>query len=98
MGLGVQVGFVRRDALARLDHLLRAKPDPLDTHPTLAERLRALHVGHLGGLPVDVDGPSAAQHYFERLLPTVSLVFDRMWWSESAREWRRTHRGAMSDH
>ncbi len=94
MGLGVQVGFVRRDALAGLDHLLRSDAGSLDTHPSLPERLDALRIGRLGGLPVAGEGPSAAEHYFASLLPTLSLAFDRMWWRASADGWRQRYRQA----
>lgn len=94
MGLGVQVGFVRRDALAGLDHLLRSEGGGLDTHPSLPERLDALRIGRLGGLPVAAEGPSAAEHYFAGLLPTLSLAFDRMWWQASADDWRQRYRQA----
>ena len=94
MGLGVQVGFVRRDALAGLDHLLRSEGSGLDTHPSLPERLDALRIGRLGGLPVAAEGPSAAEHYFAGLLPTLSLAFDRMWWQASADDWRQRYRQA----
>lgn len=96
MGLGMQVGFVRHDALAGLDHLLTHPAESAlpDTHPTLAERLRALHIGHAGGMESAPDGPSAAQHYFCDLLPALSLAFDRMWWQASAQEWLHAYRHA----
>lgn len=98
MGLGVQVGFVRREALAGLDHLLRSDAGSLDTHPSLPERLDALRIGRLGGLPVAGEGPSAAEHYFAGLLPTLSLAFDRMWWEASADDWHQRYRQARGQH
>lgn len=99
MGLGMQVGFVRDDALADLGHLLGAHADTavFDTHPALAERLAALDVDRLGALAEAVDGPSAAEHYFADLLPTLSLAFDRMWWLASSRDWRQQYRSARRD-
>ncbi|WP_374339581.1 M48 family metallopeptidase [Methyloversatilis sp.] len=93
MGLGMQVGFVRHDALAGLDHLLRTSPpaDAPDTHPSLAERLAALRVGHNGGTEEAPEGPSAAQHYFADLLPALSAAFDRMWWQSSSEDWLRAY-------
>lgn len=99
MGLGMQVGFVRHDALAGLDHLLGhgSVADRSDTHPTLAERLSALRIGRAGGMQQAPEGPSAAQHYFSDLLPTLSLAFDRMWWRASAKDWRTAYRRARTD-
>jgi len=99
MGLGMQVGFVRDDALADLDHLLGVRADTaaFDTHPALAERLAALDIDHADGLPDAADGPSAAEHYFADLLPTLSLAFDRMWWLASSRDWRQQYRSARAD-
>lgn len=100
MGLGMQVGFVRDDALADLHDLLDARTDTasFDTHPALAERLAALDIDHTGVLPDAAGGPSAAEHYFADLLPTLSLVFDRMWWLASSRDWRQQYRSARADH
>lgn len=96
MGLGMQAGFVRDEAVADLSAVLADQDDspPLDTHPTLHERLAQLRVRRRFLLVSPHGGPSAAEHYFADLMPEFSATFDRLWWRASRQEWLRCHRAA----
>lgn len=97
MGLGVEAGFLRPAAVrAATEALLEGGDEDgleesLPFHPSLHERLRALHVPLRAAA---ANRPSAARHYFAPLLPTLALVFDRAWWHDVRSGWRDRHRGA----
>ena len=92
MGLGMMAGF-RRPLPGLLD--LRGWDDEEGRspaggfHPTLAERLRAL-----GVRPAVSRGErvSLAEAHLAPLLPALAWVFDRAWWEDSRRAWRRRYR------
>ncbi len=90
MGLGVAAGFLRASAVRlAATSLVESRDGGASFHPTLTERLRALQV------PLQAakrDQPSAASHYLAPLLPSLAWVFDRAWWRDTRRVWRRQHR------
>jgi len=76
MGLGVAVGFLRRESVIQDLSQYEAGGGALPFHPTLKERIAAL------GVQVEMpsDGSlSAAEHFFEDLLPTISWALDNEW-------------------
>ncbi len=90
MGLGVETGFLRPGSVSQ-PALPADTQDGAMLHPTLQQRLRALRVPPCAAR---VDRPSAASHYFAPLLPSLAWVFDRAWWRETRKGWRRQYRGA----
>lgn len=94
MGLGMQAGFMRSEALAEVAPLLATlgKSDPTDTHPVLTERLTALRTGPLANIQ---KGQSAAEQFFGQILPTLSWAFDQLWWQVEKPDWRRRYRRAQ---
>jgi hypothetical protein len=89
MGLGVVAGFRRPRAGAdELRQLFDDGASSANIHPTLCERLSALRVR-----PAVSRGErlTAADAYLAPLLPTLAWVFDRAWWQDSQRAWRRTY-------
>ncbi len=96
MGLGVAAGFLRASAVRlAATSLVESSDGGASFHPTLTERLRALRV------PLQAakrDQPSAASHYLAPLLPTLAWVFDRAWWRDTRRVWRRHHRNVRREY
>lgn len=94
MGLGMQAGFLRSEALAEVVPLLATSgnSDPTDTHPALIERLKALRTGPLANIQ---KGQSAAEQFFSSVLPTLSWTFDQLWWQVEKPDWHRRYRRAQ---
>lgn len=94
MAHGVAAGFRHPDPSMSLEELC-GPPQPFDMHPSLVERLRAL--GEPAELPAirDRQERSVADQHLKALLPTLSWVFDRAWWSETRVVWRRHYRSVV---
>jgi len=92
MGLGVMAGF-RRPMPGTVDirGMFGGAASAADFHPTLAERLRVL--GVMPAVPRG-DPTSLATSYLAPLLPTLAWIFDRAWWEDSRRDWRRRYEHA----
>ncbi|HYP01633.1 MAG TPA: M48 family metalloprotease, partial [Pyrinomonadaceae bacterium] len=87
-----------REAVARgLELALEQKTDSVDTHPALADRLRALGYPAQNGSGVDPDWAkhyqpavveeSAADFYLGRHAQTLVVQFDRAWQEGVAEKW-----------
>ncbi|NMG74334.1 M48 family metallopeptidase [Aromatoleum diolicum] len=92
MGLGVMAGF-RRPMPGTVDirGMFGGAASEADFHPTLAERLRVL--GVMPAVPRG-DSTSLATTHLTPLLPTLAWIFDRAWWEDSRRDWRRRYEHA----
>ena len=90
--LGMTAGFLRRAAAG---DMLSGSELPQSMHPTIRERLSALHVSP--SIPPR-DLPSAADHYLTPLLLTLAWVFDRAWWRDVRPDWQLTYRMACREH
>lgn len=90
----------RPDLTAYLSASLAQRASPVDTHPALFDRLRAL-----GAVPDDPAAaaesaarllqprqPSAAEHYLGDLAPAFLRECDRTWQEHSAEQWQSQHR------
>ncbi len=89
MGIGVAAGFIRPSAGKIMQHPWARSGGAGGLHPPLGERLHALRV------PLQMaekNHLSAASHYWAPLLPALARTFDRAWWREVRRSWRRLHR------
>lgn len=64
-----------------------------DTHPALADRLRAL--GQEPRLPEAVTGRTAAEHYFGAHLPRITAHLDQRWHHNIAPAWQERHQYAQ---
>ncbi len=76
------------EAATLLRRAAEADPDPLDTHPTLGERLTAL------GQPVATPAPpttTAAEAWLGASLPALAQALDAAWRSERTGSWRERH-------
>lgn len=82
MGLGVSLGFLRRESVVEDLSQYEAGQGLLPFHPTLHERLHA--IGADLAVP-DEATETAADHYFGALLPTIAWALDREWGGESAK-------------
>lgn len=78
MGLGMAAGFLREKAAVERLRERALGEGPRGLHPGLHHRLRALRVPFRAAPESE---PSAADHYFGPLLPTLAWVFDREWWT-----------------
>lgn len=82
------------DEAGRLQHLLAAKPDLEDTHPTLAQRLQAL------GVAPDVVPPSsrtAADSLLGALQDSLQVHFSEQWRSNVDEHWQQRHQQYADD-
>ena len=84
MGLGVAVGFLRRESVVEDLSIYEAGKGLLPLHPTLTERLHAL--GAQLEVPPEYPG-TAADHFFADLLPTLSWALDRGWRDDDRQSW-----------
>lgn len=92
MGLGVMAGFRRPEpGPVDIHDMFGGAASTADFHPTLADRLRVLRVDP--AVPM-CGGDSLATTHLGPLLPTLSWVFDRAWWQDSRRDWRRRYERA----
>lgn len=93
--LGMAAGFLRR---AATDDVLSGSEPPQPMHPTIKERLGALHVSPTISSPSDLPTATAASHYLSPLLLTLAWVFDRAWWWDVRPDWQLTYRAACREH
>lgn len=90
MALGMVAGFRRTlDDERDLAEVTGRRAGPMDMHPSLAQRLKALGVR---AEVIEQEQGSAAEHYLAALLPKLALEFDRAWWISTRGDWRRQYR------
>jgi len=76
-----------------LSEALDRRPHPLDTHPTLRQRLRAMGMTDetLDQSPVKVDGPSSALVWLGEQLPQLREAFQGAWRESVHEGWVQQH-------
>lgn len=83
------------DATRWVAQAWRRPPDYSDTHPTLADRLRALGWQGEGAEapppPAPLAGPSAAQVYLGEVEGEIEGQFDQLWVASVREAWQRQH-------
>jgi len=84
------------EAATWISQAWRRPTDYADTHPALADRLRALgwrpdDAGASPPPPPPVEGPSAAQVYFGGAEAQIELEFDQMWVRAALGPWQERH-------
>lgn len=88
MGMGVAAGFHALRDSGMLRSLVCEENDSL-LHPTLTDRLVALRIAPR--MP-ERSRRSAAAHYLNPALPSLSRRFDGQWWRAIRPAWRRYYR------
>ncbi len=94
MGHGMIAGFRRPSEHEwGFDSLFEGDDGAFEPHPSIPERLAAL-----GAVPVlgSVVEHSAAVRLLAPLLPSLSRVFDRIWWAQVRPSWRERYRYGLS--
>ncbi|MDR2690286.1 MAG: M48 family metallopeptidase, partial [Azoarcus sp.] len=87
MSLGVAVGFIR----SAMESALIDDTHPHSLHPSLRERLSALHAPPPRGTE---SATTAAAYYLSPLLRDMERAFDRDWWHAVRSDWWRSYRAA----
>jgi len=97
LGAALGAGATPDDAAAWLRQAWTSPTDYADTHPALADRLRALGWPPAGaapeppGPPRPWDGTSAAQTYLGEAAERIERALDERWLREVAEAWRKQH-------
>lgn len=88
MGDAVRTGIDEAALRGWLDAAMARETSAADTHPALAERLRALGMSPLLDLPPD---GQAADTLLGSALPPITAEFDRRWRESIQPAWERRH-------
>lgn len=97
LGAALGAGAPPDDAAAWLRQAWTSPTDYADTHPALADRLRALGWPPAGvapeppGPPQPLDGLSAAQTYLGEAAERIERTLDEQWVREVNEAWRKRH-------
>lgn len=90
------------DADVWLAEALKRPTAYADTHPTLADRLRALgndaDAGETTRPPPALDGRTAATEYLGELEDRIELNFDQLWVSRVQQNWKARHEELTASH
>ena len=83
------------EAATLLRRATNAEPDPFDTHPTLGERLAALH--QLPAAPA-LPTTTAAEAWLGASLPALTQELDTEWAAERLELWQQRHAQLSTQH
>lgn len=92
MGHGVAVGFHHSPHAGSLACVVDGDASA-SLHPSLGDRLAALHVNPSAPAAVAIEHDSAATHFLQSALDRLCERFDQLWWAHVASSWRQHYDG-----